>query len=88
MGESYAGVYIVEWLFSNLSVNLITQQPYIVRALFSTPNPPVTLKKFAIGDGAIGSQAVAEQLPTVSVLETYPQLINYDVEVYEYFKSQ
>ncbi|KAF7350015.1 Alpha/beta-hydrolase [Mycena venus] len=34
--------------------------------------------------GALGSNVVFEQLPTISMIETYPQLINYDLEVYEY----
>ncbi|KAJ7062145.1 alpha/beta-hydrolase [Mycena amicta] len=72
MGESYAGVYI----------------PYITKTLFATPTPPVTLKKIAIGNGAMGSAAVYEELPTLTTIQTYPQLINYDPEVYEYFKTQ
>ncbi|KAJ7853808.1 alpha/beta-hydrolase [Mycena olivaceomarginata] len=72
MGESYAGTYI----------------PYITKTIFSTANPPVTLRKIAVGDGALGSNAVFEQLPAISTIETYPQLINYDREVYEYFKTQ
>jgi len=72
IGESYAGVYI----------------PYITKALFSSTQPPVSLRKLAIGDGAIASLDVATDLPTVSVIETYPQLINFDLEVYNYFKSQ
>ncbi|KAF8192021.1 Alpha/Beta hydrolase protein [Mycena galopus ATCC 62051] len=72
MGESYAGTYI----------------PYITKTIFSTPNPPVTLRKIAVGDGTLGSDAVFEQLSTISTIETYPQLINYDPEVYEYFKTQ
>ncbi|KAF7350011.1 Carboxypeptidase [Mycena venus] len=72
MGESYAGTYIL----------------YITKTIFSTANPPVTLRKIAVGDGALGSNAVFEELPTISTIETYPQLINYDPEVYEYFKTQ
>ncbi|KZT28980.1 alpha/beta-hydrolase [Neolentinus lepideus HHB14362 ss-1] len=71
-GESYAGTYI----------------PYIVKAIFSTPNPPVKLAKFAIGDGATPALSVFEMLPMLSVIETYPQLISYDPEVYEFFKTQ
>ncbi|KAJ6536096.1 Alpha/Beta hydrolase protein [Mycena capillaripes] len=76
MGESYAA-------------------PYITKAIFSTPHHPFTLKKIAIGDGAMGALSVFEELSTV--LEhlhpdhhnrTYPQLINYDPEVFEYFKTQ
>ncbi|KAF7368766.1 Carboxypeptidase [Mycena venus] len=73
-GESYAGTQ--------------DHQPYITKTLFSTPNPPVRLKRFAIGDGTLGSRAVHVELPTLTTIETYPQLINYDPEVYEYFKTQ
>ncbi|EPQ57234.1 alpha/beta-hydrolase [Gloeophyllum trabeum ATCC 11539] len=71
-GESYAGTYI----------------PYITKAIFSSPNPPVKLAKFAIGDGATASLSVFEMLPMLSVIETYPQLISYDPDVYDYFKTQ
>jgi carboxypeptidase D len=42
-------------------------QPYITKTIFSTANPPVTLRKIAVGDGALGSNAVFEQLPTVTI---------------------
>ncbi|KAJ7721117.1 alpha/beta-hydrolase [Mycena metata] len=72
IGESYAGRYI----------------PYISKALFSTADPPVALKKISIGNGALGSLATFEQLPTLTTIETYPQLIGYDPDVYNYFKTQ
>ncbi|KAK7025021.1 carboxypeptidase [Favolaschia claudopus] len=71
-GESYAGVYI----------------PYIMKAYFSMAKPPVKIAKIAIGDGSIAEDEVFELLPTVSILETFPQLIGYDPEVYNYFKEQ
>ncbi|KAJ7117599.1 alpha/beta-hydrolase [Mycena epipterygia] len=71
-GESYAGVYI----------------PYIMKAYFSMAKPPVKIAKIAIGDGSIAADEVFELLPALSVLETYPQLIGYDQEVYNYFKEQ
>ncbi|EJD07265.1 alpha/beta-hydrolase [Fomitiporia mediterranea MF3/22] len=71
-GESYAGTYI----------------PYITKTIFSTPNPPVKLSKIAIGNGAMGAEPEYEELPMLSIIETYPQLIGYDSEVYEYFKEQ
>ncbi|THH11307.1 hypothetical protein EW145_g733 [Phellinidium pouzarii] len=71
-GESYAGTYI----------------PYITKAIFSTPNPPVNLNKIAIGNGGMGSESEYEELPALSVIETYPQLIGYDTDVYNYFKEQ
>ncbi|KAI0629361.1 alpha/beta-hydrolase [Trametes polyzona] len=71
-GESYAGTYI----------------PYIMKTYFALADPPVNIAKFAIGDGTLGSEAVFELLPTVNTLETYPQLIGYDPEVFEYFREQ
>ncbi|KAF8524855.1 alpha/beta-hydrolase [Hysterangium stoloniferum] len=71
-GESYAGTYI----------------PYITKTYFGTPNPPVRLAKIAIGDGAIGSEPLFEDMPVLNILETYPQLIDYDPDVYNYFKEQ
>ncbi|PSR72472.1 hypothetical protein PHLCEN_2v11686 [Hermanssonia centrifuga] len=90
-GESYAGTYI----------------PYITKAYFGSPDPPVNLAKIVIGDGTIGSEVEFEVMPVVcsdilltkllknepvvsqvTVIETYPQLIGYDTEVYEYFKAQ
>ncbi|KAK7691074.1 hypothetical protein QCA50_006177 [Cerrena zonata] len=71
-GESYAGTYI----------------PYITKHIFSTPKPPVKLRKIAIGDGSLGSLATVEELPALNVIETYPQLINYDPDVFQYFKEQ
>ncbi|KAK7018469.1 carboxypeptidase [Favolaschia claudopus] len=62
--------------------------PYITKTIFSTPNPPVNLRKIIIGDGTIGSAAVFEHVPTVTTIETYPQIIGYDPEVYNYFKTQ
>ncbi|OJT09784.1 Vitellogenic carboxypeptidase [Trametes pubescens] len=78
-GESYSGTYI----------------PYIMKTYFGLTDPPVNIAKFAIGDGTIGSEAVFEILPTasalranVNTLETYPQLIGYDPEVFEWFREQ
>ncbi|CDO76988.1 hypothetical protein BN946_scf184298.g15 [Trametes cinnabarina] len=71
-GESYAGTYI----------------PYITKHLFQAQNPPVKLRKIAIGDGSLGSQATVEHLPVVNVIETYPALIGYDEDVFNYFREQ
>ncbi|KAJ6464618.1 Alpha/Beta hydrolase protein [Mycena vitilis] len=71
-GESYAGMYI----------------PYIMKAYFAMAKPPVKIAKIAIGDGSIAADEVFELLPALSVLETYPQLIGYDQDVYNYFKEQ
>ncbi|KAK7039320.1 carboxypeptidase [Favolaschia claudopus] len=71
-GESYAGVYI----------------PYITKAIFSTPHTPVKLKKIAIGDGAIGEYPTSGGITVLDIIATYPQLIGYDAEVFEYFQTQ
>ncbi|KAF8524846.1 alpha/beta-hydrolase [Hysterangium stoloniferum] len=71
-GESYAGTYI----------------PYITKTYFGTPNPPVRLAKIVIGDGAIGAEPLVEDMPVLNIIETYPQLIDYDPDVYNYFKEQ
>ncbi|KAJ3783316.1 alpha/beta-hydrolase [Lentinula aff. detonsa] len=71
-GESYAGTFI----------------PYITKAIFSTPNPPVNLRKISIGDGTIGGFALYEELSTVITLETYPEIIGFDPDVFQYFKEQ
>ncbi|KAJ7200472.1 Alpha/Beta hydrolase protein [Mycena haematopus] len=71
-GESYAGTYI----------------PYITKHIFQTPKPPVKLRKITIGDGSLGSQATVEHLPILNVIETYPALIGYDEQVFEYFREQ
>lgn len=71
-GESYAGMYI----------------PYIMKAYFNTPNPPVTVSKIAIGDGSFGTWQGFNLMPAISVLETFPQIIGYDTDVLDHFKSQ
>jgi len=72
VGESYAGVYI----------------PYIAKALFSMTNPPVSLRKLAIGDGVVGSYPTHATLPVPWVIQTFPQLVGYNPEIYNYFKTQ
>ncbi|KAJ7741263.1 alpha/beta-hydrolase, partial [Mycena metata] len=72
LAGDYAGTYI----------------PYITKALFSTPCPPVKLRKFAIGDGTLGDYYSYSGVPVIALIETYPQLIGYDPEVFEYFKEQ
>ncbi|OSD00457.1 alpha/beta-hydrolase [Trametes coccinea BRFM310] len=71
-GESYAGTYI----------------PYIAKHLFAQPSGPVNLRKIAIGDGSLGSLATIRDLPVINIIETYPALIGYDQEVFNFFKEQ
>ena len=51
-------------------------------------DPPVYLSRIAIGDGTLGSFETSVELPVVSLLETYPQIIGYDTQVFEYFQEQ
>ncbi|KAJ7878005.1 alpha/beta-hydrolase [Mycena olivaceomarginata] len=71
-GESYAGMYI----------------PYITKHIFRNSNPPVNLRKIAIGDGSLGSQATIRHLRILNVIETYPAVIGYDQQVFEFFREQ
>ncbi|KAJ7453068.1 alpha/beta-hydrolase [Mycena galericulata] len=71
-GESYAGTYI----------------PYITKTIFSTANPPVNLTKMTVGDGRLAPAATLMHVPTVTVIETYPQIISYDPDVFNYFRTQ
>ncbi|KAI0792052.1 alpha/beta-hydrolase [Abortiporus biennis] len=71
-GESYAGKYI----------------PYLAKAWFGLSDPPTKLEKISMGDGCMGNQRVFQELPTVQVIETFPQLIGWDTEVLEYFREQ
>lgn len=50
--------------------------------------PPVRIANIMIGDGSLSSDVIFELVPSLSILETYPQIIGYDPEVYNYFKEQ
>ena len=70
------------------SVHVTSLQPYITKKYFEIDDPPVYLSRIAIGDGTLGSLETFMELPVVSVLETYPQIIGYDTQVFEYFQEQ
>ncbi|KAH9951054.1 alpha/beta-hydrolase [Amylocystis lapponica] len=72
-GESYAGTYIV---------------PIYYQGVLRLIQPPVNLTRIAIGDGTIGSTPTFEYVPTTYTIETYPQLIGYDPNVFAWFKEQ
>ncbi|KAF7361135.1 Alpha/beta-hydrolase [Mycena sanguinolenta] len=89
-GESYAGTY-AHCTYNHLPPPdgcLTRLQPYITKTIFSTANPPVSLRKIIVGDGTLGDAATFEHVPTLTTIETYPQLIGYDPDVYNYFKTQ
>ncbi|EIN09574.1 alpha/beta-hydrolase [Punctularia strigosozonata HHB-11173 SS5] len=71
-GESYAGRFV----------------SYITKTYFSMSNPPVNLAHILLGDPALGDNDAFKTLPTLSIIETYPHLIGYNTEVYDYFKAQ
>ncbi|CDO75095.1 hypothetical protein BN946_scf185010.g20 [Trametes cinnabarina] len=62
--------------------------PYIAKHLFARTSGPVNLRKIAIGDGSLGSLATIRDLPVINIIETYPALIGYDQEVFNYFREQ
>jgi len=59
-----------------------------LKEYFQTPNPAVNIKGIFIGDGTVAEGVVFNLVPTLSVVETFPQLIAYDREVYLYLKEQ
>ena len=69
-------------------VHVTSFQPYITKKYFEMNDPPVYLSRIAIGNGGLGSFETITELPVVSVLETYPQIIGYDTQVFEYFQEQ
>lgn len=85
-------------------VHALSTQPYITKAYFGLRDPPVKLVKIAIGDGLFGNSWEVEDAPVVfpaticvvfladlskvTLLETYPQIIGYNSEVFNYFKEQ
>ena len=56
----------------------VTLQPYITKAYFGLENPPVNLKKIAIGDGSIGSLDEFVNVPTVSLFCNQSSLFQMD----------
>ncbi|KAI0031339.1 Alpha/Beta hydrolase protein, partial [Vararia minispora EC-137] len=71
-GEDYAGVYI----------------SYISQTLMSASSPPVNLDKIVIGNGLLGDFALYPDLSTISILESFPQLVNFDESVFNAFSSK
>ncbi|TFY62128.1 hypothetical protein EVG20_g6814 [Dentipellis fragilis] len=71
-GEDYAGIFI----------------PYIAQALFSSSSPPVNLQKIAIGNGLMGGFSIIPNLATISILESFPQLIKFSQDTFQSFRTQ
>ncbi|KAI0254636.1 Alpha/Beta hydrolase protein [Lactifluus subvellereus] len=71
-GEDYAGVYI----------------SYISKALLTTSNPPVVLQKIAIGNGLLQDISISTNLAITSIMESFPQLIQFDQSVFKAFQSK
>jgi len=60
---------------------------YISQALMSSSKPPVQLVNIAIGNGMFGDLPYAD-LSTMTVLESFPQLVHFDELVYTAFASK
>lgn len=71
-GESYSGRFI----------------PYISRALLALNNPPVQLSRIAIGDGTLGSLILHHHAPMTTVIQTYPQLLDYNFTALQFYEQQ
>jgi len=50
--------------------------------------PPVNMWKIITGNAAFAGDEADIYPAVVSVIETYPQIVGFDLEVYEYFKEQ
>ncbi|KAJ7472558.1 alpha/beta-hydrolase [Mycena latifolia] len=74
VGESYAGRFI----------------PYILKSYFgqAAENRTVTFGKIGCSNPALSESNLFENIPIVRVIETYPQLINYDTAMYDYLREQ
>ncbi|KAJ6524154.1 Alpha/Beta hydrolase protein [Mycena capillaripes] len=74
VGESYAGRFI----------------PYILKSYFGLPEAerPVNFGKIGCSNPALSESNLFENIPILRVIETYPQLINYDTAMYDYLREQ
>ncbi|KZV96767.1 alpha/beta-hydrolase [Exidia glandulosa HHB12029] len=72
IGESYSGRFI----------------PYIAQALLASSNPPVRLHRIALGDATIGSLILHHHAPMTTVVQTYPQLLNYNATALDFYLQQ
>ncbi|KAJ6624992.1 Alpha/Beta hydrolase protein [Mycena sp. CBHHK59/15] len=74
IGESYAGRFI----------------PYILKNYFATPpeDRVITFGKIGASNPALSEANLFENIPILRVIETYPQLINYDTKMYDYVREQ
>ena len=57
-------------------------------AYFEMDGSPVDLAGIVIGDGTITIVQAFNESIVVSVLETYPQIVGYDTQVFKYSQEQ
>ncbi|KAJ7048643.1 alpha/beta-hydrolase [Mycena amicta] len=74
VGESYAGRFI----------------PYILKNYFGLPadQRPTKIGKIGCSNPALSESNLFENIPILRVVETYPQLVNYDTKMYDYLREQ
>ncbi|KAJ7111801.1 Alpha/Beta hydrolase protein [Mycena epipterygia] len=74
VGESYAGRFI----------------PYILKNYFAMPveNRTITFGKIGCSNPALSESNLFENIPIVRVIETYPQIIDYNTDMYDYLREQ
>lgn len=93
-GESYAGMYIVRPRALSFRVSVSSrlalvpyEQPYIMKAYFNMPNPPVKVGKIVIGDGSVASGQVFELAPSVSpTLLSFPSNLKNLLRSFRYWQ--
>ncbi|KZV76554.1 alpha/beta-hydrolase [Peniophora sp. CONT] len=71
-GEDYASIYIA----------------YIAQVLATIQSPPVQIASVAMGNPMLGDISLYADLSTTSILQSMPQMINYDESVYSAFASK
>ncbi|PVF95684.1 alpha/beta-hydrolase [Serendipita vermifera] len=72
IGESYGGTWV----------------PYIAKAIFAQAVSPVHLEKAVIGSGVLGNWGAWFEYSTLNILHSYPQLVGFNTNAYEYFVEQ
>ena len=66
----------------------MSPQTHITKTYFEMDDPSVNLAGIAIGDGIITTVQAFNELTVASVLETYPQIVGCDTQVFEYSQEQ
>ena len=72
---------------SRFSNSLRSVQPYIAEAILGSENPPVQLAAVSLGNPTVGYFSEFEHATALTVIKTFPFLINYDPDVLKVFEA-